>query len=92
MTDGFGLKHVQFYSQTALHLASIRGHAEVVDILIRKHDADYMIRDKGGLTALDQAIKKVNPKVEWMIRKNTASSYFDMMKKIIQAGRYKAKQ
>lgn len=74
-----------------MHLAAIRGHSEVVDILIRKHHADYMIRDKGGLTALDQAMKKANPKAEWVIRKNTASSYFDLIKKIIQGGRYKAK-
>jgi hypothetical protein len=72
-------------------LAAIRGNTNVVDILIRKYKADFLIRDKGGLTALEQAMKKNNTRTEWIIRRRTSNGYIDTLQKIITAGRYNAK-
>jgi hypothetical protein len=50
-----------------------------------------MIRDKGGLTSLDQAIKKNNTKTEWVLRRRTSSGYLDAIRKTISASRVNAK-
>ncbi len=74
-----------------MHLAAIRGNTNVVDILVRKYRADYLMRDKGGLTALDQTIKKNNTKTEWVLRRRTSSGYLDAIRKTIAASRVNAK-
>ena len=47
---------------TPLHLASGKGHAEVVELLL-KQGADVMARDEKGMTPLDVAIQETREEV-----------------------------
>jgi len=52
--NGAGLNYRSSYDNTALILASMWGHAEVVSFLMSK-GADVSIKNKDGKTALDEA-------------------------------------
>lgn len=66
-----------------MHLAAIKGHAEIVRSLIEQYKADYTIQDKGGLTPLDHSISKGNFMTEWIIRALTAKSYIARVRSIL---------
>jgi len=74
-----------------LQLGCSRGNSDIVDILLRKYHADYVIRDKSNRTALDIAIEKQNVKCEWFLRKHTTSSSFTLLRDILTK-RFKEKQ
>ncbi len=68
--------------QTPLHLAALRGNADVVEYLIVDFGADTSKKDKNGLTALELSVKKSQIKAEWVLRRLTSRNTFDLVRKL----------
>ena len=68
-----------FYEQTPLHLAALRGNVEVVEYLVANCQASTTIRDKNGCTPLMLAMKKEQLKTEWVLRRLTSTSTWDLI-------------
>ena len=71
------------FGQTAMHLGALRGYPNIVEILIRKYQADYSLRDKSGKTPLDLAIEKRHYHIEWLLKKLTTKSTYELYKKVL---------
>jgi hypothetical protein len=65
--------------QNALHLATIKNNLSVVEYLVKECKMSCSLKDNSGLSAVNLAVSKGNADAEWVIRKSTSWSIFQVM-------------
>lgn len=68
------------YGQKPIHLAALRGNADVVEYLVADCGVDTNSKDKNGLTPLALAMKKKQLASEWTLRRLASTNIIELVK------------
>ena len=68
------------YGQKPIHLAALRGNADVVEYLVADCGVDSNSKDKNGLTPLALAMKKKQLASEWTLRRLASANIVELVK------------